>query len=158
GRLDFTRLVPLGARETMVKIGLARLATRLLPVIAPLPLYVLTLPFGGVRIEDVLVFIGLWIARLFEPPDTIEVGLAFNPGRDRERQALASRGAAPAGSGFGAGCGAGITMLFVFGMLARAAIRAWEPIRAGVVGLVGPRIAALLPLSAAAMLARLVST
>lgn len=155
GRLDFTRLLPMDGRELMAKVGLARFAGGLLPVVAPLPVYALLTLFDGIRPMDLVVLLAYWVLRLFDPPDPTEVGAALSHGRDRELEAQGRRGTPSSAATLGPTCGV-VLVFAVAGILVFRHLRGMlGSVRGMVAGVIGPELGAWLLLSLIVALARL---
>jgi hypothetical protein len=78
-RIEQLRLLPDPGRALLTRIAVARIAVRLLPVLAPLPLYLLAPLYGGVSHAQVLGHFFLLATLLFVAPQAAEVSLAFIP-------------------------------------------------------------------------------
>ena len=76
-RLAFIRLLPMGGRELLAKIGVARALFRLLALLSAVPIYVVTLAYGGVPVEDLASLFALHAAFLFAPPGVAELTAAL---------------------------------------------------------------------------------
>jgi hypothetical protein len=156
GRLDFIRLLPLGRRELIAKIGISRAAIGLLPVMAPLAIFALLLLFHGVRAEDLLALSGLQMMLLFHPPDASEVRAALAPEGPGDLQQVARAQQTPdSAAAAGGGCMAAFGMLLTATFALRLLRGSLDPWRLRLAALVGPGLASLFPLSVAAVAARL---
>jgi hypothetical protein len=150
-RLEFIRLLPLPARELMLKIGVGRSVLRLIPMLAPLPLYVLLLAYGMVRVEDVLALYVLLAIFLFATPSTVEITTA-----------LTSRtGATTTPANKNAGAATGIVWMVGFQLTIQVVLRPLISALVSTVGgrlsqVLGPDLTPLLPLSLVLALVRLV--
>ncbi|HTE20489.1 MAG TPA: hypothetical protein VK689_19150, partial [Armatimonadota bacterium] len=76
-RLSFLQLLPIGGRELVAKINVARALLRAAPAVAAAPLYVLLLSYGSVHPEDIVFFYALLAFLLFASPGVSEVSAAL---------------------------------------------------------------------------------
>jgi hypothetical protein len=151
--LEFVRLLPLPRRELLVKIGLARAAIRLVPLLVALPVYLLLFSYGGIAPVDVAAVYALLALFLFAPPGVAEVTTALTTKQGGGNPELAVKSSQQAATTNGIVWMIG--MQVTFQVLLRPVIGpliwgAWSRLSSAI----GPDLGRLLPLSIVAGTAR----
>lgn len=151
-RLEFIRLLPLGRRDLMVRLGIARGVLWLPLALLPLPIYALLLCYG-VSPDSVAGLYLIFAACLFVPPGFAEVNAALTARRGsgpqagavtQAQQMQAARSSGPLGAGVGGWIVIQWTIQFVLGpTLGRMIFTLW---RRGAEA-AGPYLGRLLPFS-----------
>lgn len=92
-RADFIHLIPRSRLDMLIQMGVARAALRFLPLIAPIPLYVLLLSYGALEWLDIGALTLLFATFLFAPPGAQEIWASrtTQPGQDPQQAAAEAK-------------------------------------------------------------------